>query len=172
MKLNYYKGKGLEVGFSGGNIIRPETDYQLLINKPMINSVELNGNVSAADLGLGAIYYDTTANWDSQRTLIAEAGVVYIYSDAIIGVDEFGNQIPLASIKVGDGTSYLIDMPFITGGSSEIILDHLANGVIHVSELDREFWDNKVSAYLAEDDHENLVLSKVDYVVDGDIMGG
>ena len=170
IKLCYLNGQMFNIDFSEIKMLKPIPNYEELHHKPMINSVELVGNKNAFELGLGVVYYDTTANWNRQRDLVAEAGVVYIYSDATSEEDEFGNVIPIASIKVGDGTSYLIDMPFITGGSSQIILDHLADNEIHVSELDREFWDNKVSAYLDGQDLENLVLSKVNYVVDGDIM--
>lgn len=57
------------------------------------------------------IRYDTTANWNAQVQLTAERGVIYIYSDH--AVDEDGKTV--AGIKIGDGTSYLIDMPFING---------------------------------------------------------
>lgn len=60
------------------------------------------------------IRYDTTANWDAQSQLIAERGVVYVYSDH--AVDE--NSHLVAGIKIGDGTSYLIDMPFVNGTGS------------------------------------------------------
>lgn len=40
-------------------------DYSDLINKPQINSIVLEGNLTAADLGLGRVYYDTKENWDA-----------------------------------------------------------------------------------------------------------
>ena len=170
IKLCYLNGQMFNIDFSEIKVLKPVPNYEELNHKPQINSVELIGNVSAQALGLGEVYYDTTANWNAQSSMITKAGVVYIYSDATSIEDEYGNVTPVASIKVGDGTSYLMDMPFITSGSSSVIMEHLANGVIHISELDREFWDNKVSAYLDGNDLENLVLSKVNYVVDGDVM--
>lgn len=59
------------------------------------------------------IQYDTTANWDAQVQLIAERGTFYVYSDH--SVDENDNPVP--GLKIGDGTSYLIDMPFVDMGS-------------------------------------------------------
>lgn len=66
---------------------------------------------SVATAAYNRIRYDTTANWDAQVQLTAERGVVYIYSDH--AVDEDGKTV--AGIKIGDGTSYLIDMPFVNG---------------------------------------------------------
>lgn len=169
IKLNYLNGQMFNIDFNEIEVLKPVTNYEDLTHKPQINSIELVGNVSASDLGLGRVYYDTKANWDAQRDLVAEQAAIYIYSDATTVTDEYGNEIPVSSIKIGDGTSYLIDMPFLTGGSSQIIMDHLSNNAIHVSESDRELWNNKVTAYLLEDDIENLVLSKVDYVVDSDV---
>jgi hypothetical protein len=54
------------------------------------------------------IYYDTTANWNSQPQLVAEKGCIYIYSDAKIY-----EGVPLPRIKVGTGSVYLIDLMFI-----------------------------------------------------------
>lgn len=97
--------------------------------------------------GANQIKYGTTAYWSEQTDLVAEEGIVYIYSDYYT-VDD----VPVAGIKVGDGTSYLIDMPFIT---SQYDL-HIANSSIHVSATDRENWDNKNRAYVESD---NLILT-------------
>lgn len=50
----------------------------------------------------------STEYWDSQALLIAEKNVVYIYTDRY--VDSLGRNIP--GFKVGDGITYLIDLPF------------------------------------------------------------
>lgn len=68
-----------------------DKDYNNLINKPTINSVVLTGALTARDLGLGNVYYDTTAVWDSQPNLVAEEAAIYIYSDHQIYEDEAGN---------------------------------------------------------------------------------
>lgn len=94
---------------------------------PELSKLKLSDGV-AYDLkdviARNAIRYDTTANWDAQPQLTAEQGVIYIYSD--YEVDE-NNQL-IAGIKIGDGTSYLIDMPFVNGtgsGASGGITVHL-----------------------------------------------
>ena len=171
MKLNYaYMDKRYGVDFGELNVVKQQDDYNALNNKPTINSVELNGALTARDLGLGEVYYDTKENWALQPDLIAERGAIYIYSNASTYVDDAGNAFPIAALKIGDGTSYLIDMPFTSDSSSATVFNHLADDTIHVSVQDRLSWNNKVSSYLDAEDMENLVLSKDNYVVDGDVL--
>lgn len=148
------------------------SDYNKLINKPTINSIELKGALTAHDLGLASVYYDTMANWAQQQSLVTEKAAIYVYSDYGSLVDGAGNVIPIAGIKIGDGSSYLIDMPFITDQLTNIIARHIANGSIHVTAQEKEMWNHKVSSYLISSDPENLVLSKTNYVINGDIMQG
>lgn len=182
MKLNviFKEDAAIRVGMNGDNSDIPvgfgdvqtisTTDYDVLRNKPSINSVVLEGSLSAEDLGLGRVYYDTKENWDLQVSLIAERSVVYIYSNAIYYEDEVGNRTPVAGIKIGDGTSYLIDMPFVTDTTSSIVIAHLANLDIHTSAEEKTFWNNKVSTYFTPEDPENLTFSKTHYSVGSDVL--
>ena len=61
-------------------------------------------------------------------------------------------------------------MPFITDQLTAMISRHIANNNIHVTATEKELWNHKVSSYLMEGDLENLVLSKTQYVINGDIM--
>lgn len=168
-----FSGKSLDeimnVGF-GELQTATSTDYNKLRNKPKINSVVLEGELTAESLGLGRVYYDTKANWNAQLQLIAERGAVYIYSDYMYIEDEDGNQTAVAGIKIGDGTSYLIDMPFISDAATYLITTHIANSNIHVSRAEKEFWNNKVSAYINHQNVEELILSKTTYELNGEII--
>ena len=97
-----------------------------------------------------AIYYDTTANWNSQPNLIPERGSIYIYSDAkqIDGVD-------VPRLKIGNGYIKLQTLSFI----DQDIVDTLAN-LVQVTQEEKNFWNNKVTCYLNEQNEENLVFSK------------
>lgn len=148
------------------------TDYNELENKPIINSIVLEGSLTARDLGLGQVYYDTKANWDAQSTLIAEEAVVYIYSDYMIIEDGAGNQTPVAGIKIGDGTSYLIDLPYISDAATYLITMHVSNTGVHVTPAEKQFWNNKVSAYINHTDAECLEISKRYYELNGEIIEG
>ena len=98
------------------------------------------------------VLVDTTAGWDAQTTLLSEDGVVYVYSDKYTN----GGGDPVPAFKVGDGTSYLIDMPF----NEDIFTDHVADTTVHVTSAERTFWNDKVTAYLDAYDLETLVLDK------------
>lgn len=94
---------------------------------------------------------DTTFNWDAKRTYKSEKNILYIYTD--YQVDEQGNEIP--GIKIGDGSSYLIDMPFITA----IYDEHIADTTVHVTPEEKEFWNNKVRCYMNIVDDENVIFT-------------
>lgn len=104
------------------------------------------------------IYYRTTAGWNEQPSLISERGAIYVYSDHSSTIID-GQAKPVPGIKIGDGSSYLIDMPFVEtggGGSSgpsdqeilDLLTDHINNSAIHVSSSDRTFWNGKSRAYV------------------------
>ena len=94
----------------------------------------------------------TTAEWNENPTLVSEEGVLYIYTDR--STTSGGYAIP--GFKVGDGTTYLIDLPF----SDADFTNHINNTVVHITAEERAFWNNKVTAYMGNT--EQLVLSKVD----------
>lgn len=124
------------------------------------NTGEVNGKL--APFGLKEIYYDTTEGWNNQRFLIAERAVIYVYSDYATVDDK-----PVPAIKIGDGTSYLIDMPFVNENYTRQLLTHIANLTVHVSSDDRTFWDNKSAAFVDSSTEETLVLSSTHYMIDG-----
>lgn len=64
-----------------------------------------------------AIHYDTTENWNANPLIIGERSHIYIYSD-YSSIEKDGETVYIPAIKIGDGTSYLTDMPFITSDSS------------------------------------------------------
>lgn len=151
----------LDVGFDNTQFAGGTNDYNKLINRPSINSVVLEGNISLSDLGLGAVYYDTTANWNLQSDLITERGAIYIYSDYTYIEDGAGNLIPIAGLKIGDGTSYLIDMPYESEASSTMLIEHIADSTAHITDSERNKWNNKVTAFMDESQPDTLVLSKL-----------
>lgn len=120
-------------------LVNPDVDWSQIKNRPE---------------NLVSIYYNTKEGWNAQRNLIGEKNALYVYTNA---VEEDGKNIP--NFKVGDGTSYLIDSPFITEVVMKDLTDHINNTTIHVSEADRIRWDNKVRAYHSTVDEENLVFT-------------
>lgn len=87
------------------------------------------------------VRFNTTYGWDTEHYgMVAEADTLYVYTDH--SVDSQGNII--AGIKVGDGMSYLIDMPF----TDKLLTEHISDQTVHITQAEREFWNNKVRCYM------------------------
>ena len=106
--------------------------------------------VTNLELKMPKILFAPKADWDMDSTKIAEANTIYVYTD-YSGYD--GKS--LAGFKVGDGTSYLIDMPFV----DQVYNDHINNSTIHITQAEREFWNNKVRCYLNGADNEEVIFT-------------
>lgn len=100
------------------------------------------------------VHIDTTAHWNAQTMLIAKRGHVYVYSDYLT-IDE--TDVP--AMKIGDGTSYLIDLPFASG-NNDLFSEHVNNIVRHITADERTFWNNKVTCFVSQADPTCLVFSK------------
>ena len=107
------------------------------------------------------VYYSNSKQvWNLEPQLISEKDVLYIYTDyKTVNIDD--EQITIPGLKIGDGKSYLIDLPFFNDISNfnDIFMDHINNKVIHVSMEDRMFWDNKLNLFLREQE-QNLILNR------------
>lgn len=132
------------------------TNYKLLRNKPSINDVELVGNKTTEDLKI--VFSATRTQWDLQPTLQSQKNAVYIYTDYQTRDNGDGTYTFIPGIKIGDGMSYLIDMPFVAG-NDEVIEQHILNNTIHVTEEDKESWNNKWRGYVDEANPTVLVFT-------------
>jgi hypothetical protein len=112
----------------------------------------------ALDLGAytvgDQVHYDSTSHWNAQVQLIAKKGHIYVYSD----YTEIGGK-PVAGFKVGDGTTYLIDLPFASGNTT-LLTNHVNNNVVHITDEEREFWNNKVTCFVSAVDTDHLIFTK------------
>ena len=100
----------------------------------------------------GHIYYKTTAEWNAKPDIIGANGDIFIYTDHTVEKD--GKTISIVGIKVGDGKAYLIDRPFVTKEFEE----HILNDTIHITNEEREFWNNKVRCF-PNDSNEELIFT-------------
>lgn len=109
------------------------------------------------------IYYSKTKEqWNINPQLLSKKDVLYIYTNyKKIKKQGEQDQIIIPGLKVGDGKSYLIDLPFINDVSNSdfenILLQHINNKTIHVTQEEKIFWNNKLNLFLQE---ENLVLNR------------
>lgn len=82
------------------------------------------------------IFSGTTAYWNEHRDVISKKDAVYVYTDWTT-VD--GKSV--AGTKIGDGNSYVVDLPFTP--------------TVNVTQEEKDYWNNKVAATLEAD---NLIL--------------
>ena len=97
------------------------------------------------------VLYGNSEDWNSQPNLMSKRGYVYIYSDWC--KDPSGNDI--AGFKVGDGVTRLYDIPF----TDHMYAEHIADTVIHITQQERENWNDKVTCFY-KSDLERLIFSK------------
>lgn len=104
-----------------------------------------------------SVVMKTTEEWNAYPTYIPKRGDIIVYSD-------YGNlngrNVP--GIKIGDGLAYVVDLPFV-GDSDweefrEMFEDHIQNRVIHITEEERTFWNNKLNCELS---NETLIINRM-----------
>ena len=104
---------------------------------------------------------DTTANWNTHRDFIPMRGEVIIYTDHGTVEDDQGHTINVPGVKIGDGSSYLIDLPFSGDDVRYQILteirEHSGNTEIHVTAAEKTFWNNKLNCVT---DNETLIINR------------
>lgn len=140
----------------------PDLIQRLSADFNVVGNLEVGfDNVTGIDAQFGSVYvveannrvlYASTATWNSQPTLIGERGYIYIYSDW----KQDGQGRNIAGFKIGDGNAYLIDAPF----TDEATWEHIEDRVIHITQEEREKWNNKVTCYLSEVQDDTLIFSK------------
>lgn len=126
--------------------------YRILMTDESYTDFQVYNGADAAS----KILCNTTATWNSQPQLVAAAGTLYIYSDH--SFDQGGNPVP--GFKVGDGNAYLIDIPFADTTLQEQLEEHIADTEVHITESEREFWNNKERCYTDNSDPETLIFTK------------
>ena len=108
------------------------------------------------------VYTDTTANWNEKISYIPTRGDIIIYSDKGQITDNFGETVNVPGVKIGDGNAYLIDLPFVGADVRYQILTelrmHTDNTVIHVTDAEKQFWNNKLNCTVNDG---NLILNRL-----------
>lgn len=121
-------------------------NYDRLTNKPSINEVTLIGNKTSEDLHI--VSENTSSGWNEKSTYVPKRGEICLYSDTM-------------TIKIGDGSVPIIDLPFVKDDQTQTILDtllkHINNSEVHVTQEEKQFWSNKLN-YVIDD--EELIFNR------------
>lgn len=152
------------------DVLKGEIQYtQLLAGYSAYEIAIQNGFVGTVDEWLRSLVgnaadVNTTHNWNSDLDYIPPRGKIVVYSDARIR--ETGST-PMPGIKIGDGTTPLVDLPFSDDYAITELRKHEANQEVHVAEADRKRWDERIRADV-DLANETLILK----IHKGDILYG
>ena len=97
---------------------------------------------------------DTTQHWNDARGFIPLQGELIIYNDyktVVKTIDGTVRNMQVPGIKIGDGLTYVQDLPFVDDELRETIMNHINNPNLHVSDADRLFWNNKINVNDAQE---------------------
>lgn len=101
---------------------------------------------------------NTSEYWRVNPQFVPLAGEIVVYTDYQILNGKF-----IPGVKIGDGQTSIVDLPFISngegGGGAETLNalnEHIADDVRHVSVAERILWNNKLNYRM---DGETLVFT-------------
>lgn len=101
---------------------------------------------------------DTVEGWNSRPTYIPEKGEINVYTDFEVTTDISGQEVFIPAIKIGDGQSYGVDLPFVGDDLRLQLMLHMTNEEYHVATADRLLWNNKLNVDDAEEVIENTLI--------------
>ena len=134
----------------GAPVVTNYGDYNTITNRPRINGVELLGDKSSENLRI--VTTGTTAEWAARTDYVPLAGEIIVYTDH----DEAGG-ISVPAVKIGDGSAYAVDLPFVSDDIRTILQEHVADTAVHITAADRDAWNGKVRCYY--DENETVVFT-------------
>ena len=91
---------------------------------------------------------DTTQHWNEARGFIPLAGEIIVYIDYKIIEKEVNGELRnlyIPAIKIGDGRTYIQDLPFADTELRDKLMEHIDNSNIHVTTQEKLFWNNKLN---------------------------
>lgn len=106
------------------------------------------------------INIQSTSHWNIEnKHYIPKLGEIIIYTDGETYINEYDQTIIIPKMKVGDGTTYVADLPFLNEKQSALIREHINNNIVHITNAQRNFWNNKLNCQSAIVD-ETLILNR------------
>lgn len=85
--------------------------------------------------------------------------MIIVYTDYEVVPSDRG-PITVPNFKVGNGNVYLTDLPFVDVGLRYELNNHINNNVIHITQEEREFWNNKINCIDTEISDDLLIFTR------------
>lgn len=121
-------------------IVRPEISIQ----GHVIPAISLRGGIQKGTGVGGGVVMKTKAEWAELPTMMSKKGVFYVYTDYRQEEDPVThNVIDIPRMKIGDGMTYVIDLPFET---------------MSITDADIERWNNKSDLQVRVDEETNSLI--------------
>lgn len=135
-------------------LFAPETETLELL-APQTHELELT--IPRNDGTTAKLIMATTAVWQTRVDYVPPRGTIIVYSDRnVIDGQEY------VGLKIGDGLAYVVDLPFVGDEIADQIItdlnDHISDRTVHITQEEREYWNNKLNAEL---EGENLIISPI-----------
>ena len=99
--------------------------------------------------------HDTSANWSSALNFVPKKGEIIVYDDYAT-INDGGNISYVPGVKIGDGTTRVNALKFVTDSVANDLLNHINDSSAHVSAEERAFWNEKISCSISGD---NLIFT-------------
>lgn len=97
----------------------------------------IRGGTGGGEFG-GRIITKTTAEWEATPTRVSSLNTIYVYSDSRQTDDGY-----IPRLKVGDGTTYIVDLPFST---------------MSITQDDIDRWDGKSTLKVTADAESGTLI--------------
>lgn len=122
-------------------IVQSLTDVRGMVH----GIVEMRGEVQKSDGSIyNAVISKTTAEWEANPQIKSVKNFIYVYTDYRQEEDPVTHEIKLIPrIKIGDGMSYVVDLPFTT---------------MSITDEDIERWNNKSDLQIRIDDETHSLV--------------
>lgn len=119
-------------------VVRPEVS----IKGSVVPSISLRGEIQKGIGGGAGVIMKTKAEWALLPTLKSHKGVFYVYTDYRQEEDpETHKIINIPRMKIGDGMSYVVDLPFST---------------MSITDEDIARWNDHVGVIVDEETHNMI----------------
>ena len=105
-------------------------------------------------IGFAGIEFGTTSYWNTRPLYVPPQGMLVVYSD----YSKTSSGVDVPNFKIGDGNAYLVDKPFVGEDVRGILEAHVNDLSIHITEQERQKWNNKLN--YVEPDSDLLELTR------------
>lgn len=115
------------------------------MNAILTPNVSLSGTLQTGNgSGNCKIITKTKAEWNEEPTLMSQKNTLYVYSDYREETVS-GETVYIPRLKIGDGTTYVIDLPFST---------------MSITQADVDRWNSATTLSVeADDETETLIFT-------------